>query len=246
MPQARLDAIADRLLAARRQGARIPLAGDGMPADFEEGFAVQDRVVAALDSPVIGWKVMEVPGGPVIFAPILRSGRVEPDGTWSPVGREPAGIELEIAFKLARDVPAGASPQQVLEAVGAAHVVFELCQSRIADPGSQPRHVMLADCIANAGVVVGPEIAGWRSEELKARPGQLLVDGKVHAQGKSADPVGALLALAPALAARGKTLAAGQVVITGSLIGMNWLSGRHELVGIIGGLGEVGIALAAA
>src|SRR5262245_26598128 len=176
MAKDRLSAIADRIVAARRQGARIELGGDDIPRDFEEGFAIQDKVVAALGSPVIGWKVMAVPNGPVIFAPILPLGRVPAGGTWTLVGKEPAGIELEIAFRMDRDVPAGASPDEVLDAVAAAHVVFELCQSRLTDPGKQPRHVMLADCIANAGIVVGPEIAGWRNEELKARPGRLLVD----------------------------------------------------------------------
>ena len=242
----RLAAIAERLVAARRQGARIALAGPDAPQDYEEGFAIQDKVVAALASPVIGWKVMEVPGGPVICAPILQSGRVAPGGTWEVVGKEPAGIELEIAFRMGRDVPPGATPAQVLDAVAAAHVVFELCQSRIADPGKQPRHVMLADCIANAGIVVGPEIDGWRNQDLAARPGRLLVDGKVHVEGKSVDPVAALQMLPPVLAARGKRLAAGQIVITGSLIGMNWLTSRHALEGIVDGCGQVAIELAAA
>ena len=120
-----------------------------------------------------------------------------------------------------------------------------LCQARI-EPIAQPRHVMLADCIYNFGIVVGPEIAGWRGQDLVARPGRLLVDGRVHNEGKSVDPIGALQLLPPAMAARGKTLAAGQVVITGSLIGMNWLTGRHALKGVIDGCGEVAIELAAA
>lgn len=246
MSQDRLSAIAQRIVAARRQGARIALAGSDLPADYEEGFAIQAKVVAALGSPVIGWKVMAVPQGPVIFAPILQSGRVAAGGTWEVVGAEPAGIELEIAFCLGRDVAPSATPAQVLDAVESAHVVFELCQSRIAEPAKQPRHVMLADCIANAGLVVGPEIRGWRSENLKERAGRLLVDGKVHVEGKSVDPIGALQMLLPALAPRGKPLAAGQIVITGSLIGMNWLTGRHDLVGAIDGCGEVAIRLAAA
>jgi 2-keto-4-pentenoate hydratase len=246
MPDTRIAAIADRLLAARRQGARIALAGPDLPRDFEEGFAIQDKVVAALASPVIGWKVMQVPDGPVIFAPILQLGRIAPGGTWNVVGREPAGIELEIAFRFASDVPAGAKPEAVLDAVAAAHVVFELCQSRLADPAKQPRHVMLADCISNAGLVVGPEIAGWRKQDLRARPGRLLVDGKPHAEGKSVDPIATLQMLPPALAKRGKRLAAGQIVITGSLIGMNWLTGRHALDGIIDGCGKLTLDLAAA
>ena len=246
MSDTRIAAIADRLVAARRQGARVALAGQDASKDYEEGFAIQDKVVAALASPVVGWKVMQVPGGPVIFAPILQSGRVAPGGTWNVAGKEPAGIELEIAFRMGSDVPAGATPAQVLDAVAAAHVVFELCQSRIAEPAKQPRHVMLADCISNAGIVVGPEIADWRRQNLAARPGRLLVDGKLHIEGRSVDPVAALQMLPPALAARGKRLAAGQIVITGSLIGMNWLTGRHALEGIVDGCGKVAIELTAA
>jgi 2-keto-4-pentenoate hydratase len=246
MAKDRLSSICDRLVAARREGARIALVGADAPVDYEEGFVIQDRVVAALTSPIIGWKVMPVPQGPVIYAPILQSGRVTAGGTWEVAGREPAGIELEIAFRLGRDVPAGATPGQVIEAVESAHVVLELCQSRIADPGTQPRHVMLADCIANAGLVVGSQIRPWRTESLRERAGRLLVDGKLYVEGKSVDPLAALQLLPPAMAARGKSLATGQIIITGSLIGMNWLTGNRELKGIIDGLGEVAMSLAAA
>jgi 2-keto-4-pentenoate hydratase len=222
------------------------LSGADAPRDYEEGYAVQERVVAALVSPVIGWKITEVPGAAPTFAPILQSGRVAPGGTWNAVGKEPAGIELEIAFRMGADVAADATAEQLLDAVAAAHVVFELCQSRIVDPADQPRYVVLADCISNTGVAVGPEIAGWRSADLKARPGRLLVDGQVHVEGRSVDPIGALKLLPPALAARSKKLSAGQIVITGSLIGMNWLRGRHALEGVIDGCGKVAIGLAAA
>jgi 2-keto-4-pentenoate hydratase len=52
--------------------------------------------------------------------------------------------------------------------------------------------------------------------------------------------------LPPALAERGKRLAAGQIVITGSVIGMNWLTGRHALEGVIDGCGKLAVDLAAA
>jgi 2-keto-4-pentenoate hydratase len=246
MPQERPAAVAARLVAARRRGERIALTGAELPADYEEGFSIQDRVVTALNSPIIGWKVMQVPQGPVIFAPLLQPGRIAAFGSWAAPGREPAGIELEIGFLIGRDLPKGASRVQVLDAVAAAHVAFELCQSRIADPEHAPRHVMLADCIANAGVVVGPEIANWRSLGLAARRGRFLVDGHVHAEGQSIDPVAALQLLPPALERRGKRLLAGHIVITGSLIGMNWLAGRHDLKGIIDGCGEVAMTLLAA
>jgi 2-keto-4-pentenoate hydratase len=245
MPQDRLAALAGKLVAARRQGRRIALEDNELPQDFEEGFAVQERVVEALGSPIIGWKVMQVPQGPVIYAPLLEAGRVADGDRWEVAGSEPAGIELEVAFRMGGEVRAAAGGQQALDAVASAHVVFELCQSRIADPERRPRHVMLADCIANAGIVVGAEIADWRTRDLTGRAGQLLVDARVHAQGKSGDPKAALQLLAPALERRGRRLRAGEIVITGSLIGMNWLTGHHALQGTIEGCGAVTLMLEA-
>jgi 2-keto-4-pentenoate hydratase len=238
-----LAVAASRLAAARRAGGRITL--DHPPRDFEEGFAVQDRVVETLGEPVIGWKVIEMPQGQVIFAPLLAGGVVPAGGIWQVTGAEPAGIELEIAFRMARDVPAGADAADVLDCIASAHVVFELCQSRNAEPDKLPRHVALADCILNAGLVVGSSFEGWRDRDLKAVPGRLLVDGKQHVEGISVDPIRAISVLAPALATRGKALKAGQIVITGSLIGMNWLQGRHALRGEIDGCGVVEVGLQA-
>ncbi len=244
MTDKRIAAIAGELAAARRAGKRITLADP--PRDFEEGFAVQDEVVRQLGEAVIGWKVIEVPGGPVISAPLLAGGNVPANGTWKVTGPEPAGIELEIAFRMARDVPAGADANAVLDCIGSAHVVFELCQSRNTGPDNLPRHIALADCILNAGLVVGPSFEGWRNRDLKAVPGRLMVDGKLHIEGKSVDPVRAITVLASAMPPRGKSLKAGDVVITGSLIGMNWLTGRHALRGEIDGCGAVEITLEAA
>ena len=237
MSDQRIETLANRLAEARRAGARIELADP--PHDYEEGFAVQDRVVALLGEPVMGWKVIEVPGGPVVFAPLLAGGQVPASGSWQPKGHEPAGIELEIAFRMARDVAGDATADEIVDAIGSAHVVFELCQSRNRAPETLPRHVGLADCILNAGIVVGAEIVGWKGRDLRAIPGRLLVDGKLHIEGKSVDPMRALQVLPAALMSRGKALKAGHVVITGSLIGMNWLRGRHAIRGEIDGCGAV-------
>ncbi|MBS0241810.1 MAG: fumarylacetoacetate hydrolase family protein [Proteobacteria bacterium] len=233
----RIETIARRLADARRAGSRIAL--DDAPRDFEEAFAVQERIVAMLAEPVVGWKGNEMPNGLVIFAPLLASGMVPAGGTWSTAGGEPAGIELEIAFRLGADVPVGASHAQIFDAVASAHVIFELCQSRLRDPDTVPRHLALADFISNTGFVVGSQFKGWREKDLRAIAGRLFVDGRLHIEGKTADPMRALQVLAPALASRGKALKAGHVVITGSLIGMNWLSGKHAIQGEIDGCGTV-------
>ncbi len=244
MSQDRLTDIALRLAAARRAGTRIVL--PDAPRDFDEAAVVQDKMIAALGARTIGWKVNELPGGMVTFAPILDVGAVANGGTWTVVGSEPAGMELEIAFRMGRDVAPGASRAEIIKAVGAAHVVFELCQSRIADPANVERHVALADAISNHGIVVGPEITGWRAMGFKAVPGRLFVDGQMLKDGQSADPWRALEVLPAALGKLQKKLSAGQIVITGSLIGMNWITGRHDLRGVIDGCGEVTMKLVAA
>lgn len=241
----RFAAFAEQLTAARRKGVRIPVPADGAPQNFEDAFQVQDAVMATLASPPVGWKANEMPDGEVIFAPIPASGVVPPGGTWKVAGGAPAGIELEIAFHMGADVAPGASASQILDAVASAHVVFELCQSRFAEPDTLPQHMKLADFILNTGLVLGPEFKNWRSRDLKGIKGRLLVDGRVLKEGQSADPIRAIQVLAPALAKRGKKLAKGQTVITGSLIGINWLTGRHQLQGVIDGCGEVAISLEA-
>jgi 2-keto-4-pentenoate hydratase len=245
MSQTHIETTAAKLLAARRTGARVALTPNELPRDFAEGYAIQESVVAGLGAATIGWKILPVPNGPMIFAPLLASGVVEAGGTWKALGREQAGIEVEIAFRMAADVAPDATTERVLAAVGSAHVVFELCQSRLADPASHPRHVTLADCVSNFGVVVGDSITGWNGKSLKDVAGRLLVDGKSHKEGRSLDPAYMLALLPAALASRGKKLEKGQIVITGSLVGMNWLNGHHSIEGVIDGCGRVACKLEA-
>ena len=166
------------------------------------------------------------------------------NGTWTVQGREPAGLELEIAFRLGRSVGPEASAEQVLDAVAAAHVVFELRQSRIADPARLPRHVMLADCIANAGVrwLAPRSRAGARRISRLGRVG-CSSTARFTPKATASIRLPLLLLLLPAMARRGKRIEAGQIVITGSLIGMNWLTGRHALKGVIEDCGEVAMNL---
>jgi 2-keto-4-pentenoate hydratase len=88
-----------------------------------------------------------------------------------------------------------------------------------------------------------PSPIGARSS---SPPGPAEVDGELRAEGKSGDPLAALALLPPALRAHGKVLRAGDIVITGSLIGMHWFHGHRELKGSIDGCGEVAMRLIAA
>ena len=72
-----------------------------------------------------------------------------------------AQIEPEIAFVLARDLPARSTPydeEEVRDAVKEAHFVLEILGSRYAEFGSPALTAVenLADSIANQGLFVGP------------------------------------------------------------------------------------------
>ena len=113
-----------------------------------------------------------VPSGPVIFAPILQSGRLDP-------GRDLGGRRQGARRHRARDrlplgcdVAPGAAPAEVLGRRRRPPTWFSSCARGASEPGKLPRHVMLADCIANAGLIIGPEIAGLAQPgpEGAARP----------------------------------------------------------------------------
>ena len=93
-----------------------------------------------------------------IFAPAIRQEFALPvvaDG-------DTAKIEPEIAFVLARDLPARATPYSEEEVRGAlreARFVLELVGSRYADPTAITFPELLADSISNRGLFVGPVVA---------------------------------------------------------------------------------------
>ena len=99
-----------------------------------------------------------------------------------------------------------------------------------------------------APIDVGPAgLAGTVDDDLGARvvegTAQGVGVGDVHLGDERAGVEKSIAT--PVKAKRGKKLAKGQTVITGSLIGINWLTGRHQLQGVIDGCGEVAISLEA-
>ncbi len=137
-------------------------------------------------------------------------------GTW----RHPA-IEPEIAVHLRRDVPAGADPELVADAIGMAEPAVEIVD---IDGQLDDLEGVLAGNVFQRAVVLGAPSTPWsalREEELRAT---VLCDGisvatcddVVQALGRT---IAELIAhVADGLAATGAQLQAGQVVITGSLV----------------------------
>lgn len=129
-------------------------------------------------------------------------------------------IECEIVFRLGRDVGAGATIEQVLEATDSVAAAYEICDARIAD-WKCPYPDFLADNGFSARIVPGDIWLPVSSFDLLEEAVTLRQDGAELARGQGRNamghPASAVAWLANKLAERGQVLRAGQLVMTGTL-----------------------------
>jgi 2-keto-4-pentenoate hydratase len=129
-------------------------------------------------------------------------------------------VEAEFVFRMARDVAADATPDDVLDAVGDLHLGVEIPDSRYTDFVAAGGPGMLADLACAGMFVLGPRVAQWRGDDLPSWPTSLLVNGEVAARGSGGavlgDPRAALVWLVGELGRFGTQLRAGDVVTTGT------------------------------
>lgn len=234
------------LAEARKTGqglAELPI--DCRPRNDEEAYAIQDAVVRST-GPIRGWKTgAATPETEPAYAPIFTV-LAEPQ-------RFPAktqrlfGIEAEIAFRLARDLPKRDRPytrDEVVAAIATMHPAVELVDSRFADFAKVDGTSKLADNQSNGALIHGPAVADWQKLGLDlARPRiTVTIDGKVAAQttgNSGGDPLRLLTALANHCAGRTGGLRAGDMITTGSITGVTFAKPGATVIADFGSLGAV-------
>lgn len=161
-------------------------------------------------------------------------------------------IEFEIAFELARDLPATTAPwtgATILEHVKCAYPALEIADDRLADYPSLKQSVLtlIADNAWNQGLVVGEPVTGLTADAIQALEGIAFIDGREVGRGSGRDvlghPLDALAWLANHLAARGLSMKAGEIVTTGSLVKSQFPQARSRVDFRLPGLGEVHLAV---
>jgi 2-keto-4-pentenoate hydratase len=218
---------AEVLAEARRTGKRIK-ALPAAPASAAEAHMIQDRVAAALREAVGGFKINALPGDEptrgLIYARMIR-----PSPAKIALAEAPhLGVEAEIAFRFARDLPARDrrySREEVVEAMAALPAI-EIVSSRFRDPLKRPPLEQLADNLINGALVPGTETREWSRLDLARLHVTVEVNGETvvsqrggHAGG---DPAGFAVALVNAMRDAGG-VKAGQIVTTGSWTGLRFL-----------------------
>ena len=132
------------------------------------------------------------------------------------------GLEFELALTLGEDISPSTdhTPENLKDRISAAHPAYELIEDRSADYSDLDVKTMIADNAWCGGVVLGPEISGWRDMDLAALPARLMRPGHEDMEGSTAatDPLSSLTWVLNDLGARGITVKRGEIVITGSML----------------------------
>jgi 2-keto-4-pentenoate hydratase len=227
MTEEEMAACAETLVQARKSGRQIEMM-PAVPSSVAEAHAIQDRVAGLLQEAVGAFKASTPSEGePVRGLIFANSVRASP-GHFSPAEAPHLGVEGEVAFRFTRDLPARAgvySRQDVAGAVVALPAI-EVVSGRLRDPNVRPRLEQLADCVANAGLVLGAEMPGWSSVDLPRLHVTLRVNGDAVVARRGGhptdDPLGVAVALVNMMREAGG-VKAGQVVTTGSWTGLLFL-----------------------
>ncbi len=158
------------------------------------------------------------------------------------------GIECELAAYLGKDLPADKAPytrEQIGDAVEALMPAFELVDDRNADYQKISSLILtlIADNAWNGGIVVGKPVHDWRSLDLAAIRGVLTMNGATAGEGHGRDVLGhpfeALTWLTNTVAAQGRSMKKGMVVMTGTMIATKFVKPGDVLSFAVDGLGEV-------
>ena len=214
------------IVEANRSGAVIPHAAIAPPESLAAAMAAQAAIVAALGESPGGWKLGFSPAQVPVCGAMLAS-TMHSSGARLPLPAEGALlVEVEIAFRLARDLPPRPdrpyAAAEIKAAIDRVLIGIELLRGRMAEQPAPAFDAWLADRLGNAGYVTGNAVALDPQLDLSALRCRMWLDGALahdkaggHPQN---DPLLPLLAYANAQCDGSGGLRAAQVVTTGSLI----------------------------
>jgi 2-keto-4-pentenoate hydratase len=240
-------AIAEQFVRARLRAEALPAFPGEAPTTLEDAYATQDCAIGLWPDRVAGWKVGRIDppwadrlGQDRLVGPIFARA-VQPAGSAEcvefPVFEGGfAAVEAEFVFRLLADAPPNNTSwtaEEAAELPCALHVGIETAGSPLALINDLGPLVVVCDFGNNAGLLLGPEIGGWRERPLGSLLCETFIEERpVGSGGALSLPGGPLAALAFALrrcAARGRPLAAGQLVSTGATTGIHDIQSGEQV-----------------
>lgn len=247
--------LAAQLVKARQDHQLIEeIASADVPADVQTAYAIQHEVLRLQNGRIGAWKIgARSPDAPVAGAPIdarrvfASPARLESGNFFRVL------IELEIAFRFKRALPARTEPYtraEVFEALGGMAVALEIVDSRFAQWPNLAPLAQLADSQNNGALVVGAiepyDVISPGFDFLAPRL-DLTLDGisivPPSAGNPAGDPRELLVWFVNHCSAMGHAVEPFWTVTTGSYTGAH----RVEVPGVVHGridrVGEIELAL---
>jgi 2-keto-4-pentenoate hydratase len=236
------DQAAAALHEARQQLGRIaPLPPGIAPRTEAEGAAVQHALARRTGAGAPGGfkigatakRMQEYLGLSGPAAGFMALGNIHRSGATVPLANfiRP-GVECELAVRLARDLPPGpCTPEQAADAVGELVAGIEIVDNRYGELIELGVPTLIADQVFHGAAVLGDSgTEDWRSLDIGALRGRLVIDGHQRDEGVGADlmghPMNCLAWLAgSSVAAAFGGLKSGQVIMLGSVTPPVWLTG---------------------
>nr|WP_221282079.1 2-keto-4-pentenoate hydratase [Chiayiivirga flava] len=208
-----------------------------LPDDLESAYRIQDAAIARFPDRVVGWKVgyvaperRDASGDERIVGPVFAGGLwMASDSTAFPVFVGGfAAVEAEYVARLAFDAPPEKlhwSADEAAELTAALHTGIETAGSPLASINVIGPRAVVPDFGNNAGLILGPEIEGWRTRALTSMACDCAIDDRIVGRGGamtlSGGPMGALAFALARNARRGRPLRAGDLVTTGAATGIH-------------------------
>jgi 2-keto-4-pentenoate hydratase len=220
---------ASMLAAHWRSGTQLTeLPAEMRPRTLQDGYDVQDRLIAEMGERVAGWKLgvgsplaMRNGGlnrplvGRILESYCYRSG----DAVRLP-NQTPVTVEFEIAFILGRDIEPDGAPISAMDAVSTTHPAFELVLSRFVDRRAVRWPSFVGDSVGFEASVIGDPIDFTQIGEV-IRTVVVTANGKEMARGLSGDdltdPLKSLEYLIAHARERGVVLKRGEIVSAGAV-----------------------------
>jgi 2-keto-4-pentenoate hydratase len=232
------------LLEARRSGRQVAPPFD-LP-DRDAVYAIQDGVARAT-GPVAGWKVgARTPTAEPNPAPLLAGALVKSPARFDGAAMHMIGVEIEISFHIAHDIPArdkAVGREEALAAVGDAFVGMEVVDTRLANFKSVDAEWLLADNQMNHALVMGDRVKDWSGLDWPDLQVTLVIDGSTIVDQRgglgAVDPVRPLAWMIDHAVRRRGGIRKGQAITTGSWTGLRYFPPGTRARGEFAGLGAV-------
>lgn len=245
--------IAGSFVAARLAAQALSAFPGEQPADLAASYRVQDEAIALMPDEVAGWKIGRVQphqvaalgaerlAGP-IFKHLVWSARAGDEVAFPVYENGFAAVEAEYVFRVGEDAPADKTEwtrEEAAALIAALYVGVETAGSPLATINDLGATVVVADFGNNHGLILGPEIPGWRAKLDNGLTCETYIENELVGAGKANGgpdgPLDALVFLLEHLARRGKPLKTGQLVSTGAVTGVHDIRiGQHSRVSFNG------------